>query len=157
MKIVCPRARSVPSGKLRALGDLASPHRQQLPEQQQCCQQWRKELSRFFLAPCAASCTTVGISSVQLSLTALGSGGISAGLPWSLQAPSAGLPHRKSGKLARGVAEAFLLDVRLTSDRHFHHKILDLWKQSGSFSVLFSVGLHISAKTNSSASWKMTI
>lgn len=71
--------------------------------------------------------------------------------------PSAGLPHRKSGKLARGVAEAFLLDVRLTSDRHFHYKILDLWKQSGSFSVLFSVGLHISAKTNSSASWKMTI
>lgn len=88
----------------------------------------------------------------------------STGIRWDqcwaaleLQAPSAGLPHRKSGKLARGVAEAFLLDVRLTSDRHFHYKILDLWKQSGSFSVLFSVGLHISAKTNSSASWKMTI
>lgn len=58
-------------------------------------------------------------------LAALGSGGTNAGLPGAT-GPSAVLPHRKSGKLTRGIAEAFLLDVRLTSDRHFHYKILDL-------------------------------
>lgn len=58
-------------------------------------------------------------------LAALGSGGTNAGLPGAT-GPSAEFPHRKSGKLTRGIAEAFLLDVRLTSDRRFHCKILDL-------------------------------